>query len=381
MGSGSSFIVTCAWGGTGISFGTINVANDARVLISLGSLPTELSSLTFGGALTLDSGATVRISAAFHKLEVTFANEVRLRNGAQLTLEGNLMPSFTSMVQVDSYSAVVVDSNGLVSSLGANLLNAAMGPGIQGQFALRGSVALVDVRGNSLGNLAGEVHGSLQLELTAAELTYFHTSVSSGAISRAPVDGAQTSYFGWVAIWDSGTMTNHNGNTFVLFLLPAQPAGYFSYDSDSAQRYRTLCEATGVHTVGSGWDHFFADFQTSDNSMPLPGRDQMTFLQNPLYNSHCNSETGRVESGPRSGNPCISSLNWNGDGGVHRATGWINYVVRRSDYVGRAHGSRSDPTILDRPVNYPDNDDGHINTPDPTDGWDRPLHPVCAHEN
>eukprot|EP01046_Picozoa_sp_COSAG06_P007708 COSAG06_NODE_381_length_16594_cov_7.199454_3_plen_2083_part_00 len=56
--------------------------------------------------------------------------------------------------------------------------------------------------------------------------------------------------------WDSGTLTNANGNAFSLFLLPAQPPGTFTLDRDGhysrsggGRLYKELCQSVGLRTV------------------------------------------------------------------------------------------------------------------------------------
>jgi hypothetical protein len=62
--------------------------------------------------------------------------------------------------------------------------------------------------------------------------------------------------------WDSGNVVNANGNTFSLYLLPAQPPGTFGDLSAQPQRYVDLCAAAGLRPVVSG-DPLFWDGQPS----------------------------------------------------------------------------------------------------------------------
>lgn len=63
---------------------------------------------------------------------------------------------------------------------------------------------------------------------------------------------------GWSGLWNSGALTNLNGRTFALVLLPAQPVGYFSHDESGEQRYAEICSAYGLRTVTTGHpdDHY-----------------------------------------------------------------------------------------------------------------------------
>jgi hypothetical protein len=51
---------------------------------------------------------------------------------------------------------------------------------------------------------------------------------------------------------ESVGLTNANGRSFVLTLLPAQPAGSFTFGDVGTQRYSSLCAAAGLHTVTTG---------------------------------------------------------------------------------------------------------------------------------
>jgi hypothetical protein len=59
---------------------------------------------------------------------------------------------------------------------------------------------------------------------------------------------------GAMAEWrsESVRLTNANGRSFVLTLLPAQPAGSFTFDDVGTQRYSSLCAAAGLHTATTG---------------------------------------------------------------------------------------------------------------------------------
>eukprot|EP01046_Picozoa_sp_COSAG06_P000291 COSAG06_NODE_8_length_37897_cov_42.611884_10_plen_1146_part_00 len=182
----------------------------------------------------------------------------------------------------------------------------------------------------------GALPGTVALELGGSTLV---------SISRTADEDPVYSPANWAlrfeGVWGSGTTTNRAGSTFTLYLLPPQSANYFSDDSTGAQRYRALCEAAGLQTVGSGFNQAYASNQAPYNSMPLPGAHGCT--------------TGNC--GATDQNGVYWGTTSDVDDAVNSATGWSDFVTRHySD---------------DKPWNY---DQG-------VGGWDRALSPVCGREN
>ena len=148
----------------------------------------------------------------------------------------------------------------------------------------------------------------------------------------------------WLQSWDSGAVTNANGRTFTLYLLPPQPPNTFANSgvggSDAGARlYADVCAAAGLRTITTGESSYYPS-QTSCNTYGcVPGGDS---------------------SDNTDGNVNVDSIApW-----VGTATGWSEFVVlwgnpgTGSGFLRREH-------------------DGAIRS----DTWDFPLHPVCGAEH
>eukprot|EP01052_Picozoa_sp_SAG31_P008375 SAG31_NODE_422_length_15859_cov_5.161865_3_plen_463_part_00 len=132
--------------------------------------------------------------------------------------------------------------------------------------------------------------------------------------------------------WSSGVVTNANGKTFTLYLLPLQPASTFSNDAAGARVYADLCAVAGLRPVTTGASFYYPTHTDCDayNCMPIDKDNDDT--------SDTNDDTAP----------------W-----VRSETGWSDFVVQYPD-----HGLRRDH-------------DGAIRS----DTWDFPLHPVCGCEH
>ena len=144
--------------------------------------------------------------------------------------------------------------------------------------------------------------------------------------------------------------TNGNGLTFELFLLAAQPPGYFSYDAAGAQKYADICASVGLQPVTHG-----AEQNAASGTWDIPdsGTACAQYACMPLFVT---------------GNWAISQ--------VHFQTSWDNIVTFRGNQGLPGTGADPGPQRA-FPVNYR-NGDQH------TDGWagqSAPLHPVCALEH
>jgi hypothetical protein len=71
--------------------------------------------------------------------------------------------------------------------------------------------------------------------------------------------------------WESGAVTNANGRTFTLYLLPPEPPNHFSFDATGARRYADLCIEAGLRPVTGGAPQHFPSLTACSamNCMPL----------------------------------------------------------------------------------------------------------------
>ena len=77
----------------------------------------------------------------------------------------------------------------------------------------------------------------------------------------------------WTAEWDGGSTVNNNGNTFALYLLPAQT---FTHDGAGAALYQSLCEGAGLRTLGSGYDPSYCCNCAPYNCLCTPDSPRVT---------------------------------------------------------------------------------------------------------
>ena len=142
----------------------------------------------------------------------------------------------------------------------------------------------------------------------------------------------------WLNTWDSDAVTNANGKTFTLYLLPLQPANKFSNDAAGAHVYADMCAAAGLRPITTGKSIYYPAQTDCDTYGCMPGGD----------------------SGDNVGNNVNidSAASW-----VYSVTGWSEFVVLWSN-PGTGGFLRRDHAGAIR-----------------SDTWDMPLHPVCGAEH
>jgi hypothetical protein len=145
--------------------------------------------------------------------------------------------------------------------------------------------------------------------------------------------------------------TNGNGNTFVLFLLPVQPANTFSYDAIGAQNYADICEAAGLRPVTHGASERTDGTGTWD--IPDSGGSCVSYNCMPMW----------VDG------------NWAATA-VRVATGWDAFVTLRGNQGLPGTGAAPSPEVTASPSNYNCGRWCDMFT----DGWDVALRPVCGFE-
>ena len=194
------------------------------------------------------------------------------------------------------------------------------------------------------------VSGALPGTLTAAA-----GGQSVGTMTRS-ADGATTStglgsLLGALQ-WESFPSVNADGKTFALFLLPAQPPGFFSYDAVGTQRYADLCGQAGLRTVTSGDPQYFPH---SAGCSPASPTFQTACAQPALPDSTVGL-CATLNCFPAAANMDHDVAAW-----VHGNTGWDNLVTHEVGVapakVANYHGGRTT-----------------------TSEWAAPLRPVCGLE-
>ena len=143
--------------------------------------------------------------------------------------------------------------------------------------------------------------------------------------------------------------TNGNGRTFVLYLLPAQPPNYFSYNAAGAQKYAELCIAAGLRPVTHGAAE--RDDGTGTWDIPDSGANCAQYDCMPMW----------VDG------------NWAATA-VHVATGWSDFVTFRGNQGLPNTGADPSPATVASPTVYQAGD-MH------TDRWSAKLRPVCGTES
>ena len=155
---------------------------------------------------------------------------------------------------------------------------------------------------------------------------------------------------GTTSCWDSGAVTNANGKSFSLYLLPPQPSNTFvEYEGEGVQVYVDLCEAAGLRTLTSGagtWGPI-STHCPGYNCMPLVSDDSS-----------------------------IPSV-W-----VVAATGWDQYTSLIGD--PNQWGQYPRPQYPEALVTHDDHNSQLYNwrAAGPSSaGWDAPISPVCGAEH
>jgi hypothetical protein len=105
--------------------------------------------------------------------------------------------------------------------------------------------------------LDGSMPGTLTAAVDGQTVGTLSTS-ASGTVSSVPLGWYTTldteDRINPTDMWDSGALTNVNGYSFSLYLLPAQPPNHFAYTdfddgAQSLRRYAELCIEAGLHTA------------------------------------------------------------------------------------------------------------------------------------
>ena len=178
-------------------------------------------------------------------------------------------------------------------------------------------------------------------------------------------------------MWDSGDVLNANGNTFSLYLLPAQPPGTFAPDSQGvdgsdrhpSERYADLCAAEGLRPITTGDSRWYPSMTACAqlNCMPVGDED---------YDG--NNGWGYIVNGVPPGL-----------GGWDHGTCWEPGLPHSAQEGGDAHHFTgiSDQTCWNNlvtlgrmPRESPSTFRFGFDQADPTQ-WDAPLHPVCGLEH
>jgi hypothetical protein len=221
---------------------------------------------------TIEPGASVVIAGG--EIQFGEGSFMHFKPGSTLALAGmtdKTTPLNEPGTWLDDYGSSTLDTcwtNGNCATLGGAVFSIIWSSSMQGQATIT-DFTVTDPAGQALYTMNGESPGDMQLDLTAAGLTYFDTALASGVVTRA-ADGTETSAWSYLGKWESGTVTNRAGNTFTLFLLPAQ---VLTSDAAGSTSYRAACEEHGWRTVGTGVGGPNNYYETCApyNCMPLPG--------------------------------------------------------------------------------------------------------------
>ena len=196
----------------------IHPFQDVRII----STATGSSKLVFDAGVTLAADAKLTISGTIHSL---LFGGIVLATGASLTISGSVAVD-TSIVGSAMYhgtnAGTVTFSGSSVTTIGAF---AAWNGAVSG--SLPGTVTIQPPNGGQ--------------KITISRSGSGHPSVSPDAGIRA------------VKSFPAAADRNRNGKPFTLYKMAPMPKGYFSYDAAGANRYKAICAAAGLRTVGSGY--------------------------------------------------------------------------------------------------------------------------------
>ena len=266
------------------------------------TMPSSLTQLKFYRAVDVYEGATLNITSTAGAV-VTFAysgsdiytgasvivsgSELRIEQGDYVYFHpGSFLTLDTVTTRIlHTETALVYEDGGTVAAVGSTarnyfgaLFTIIWSADMQGQ-AIVTDVTVAESEGQTLFTMNGVVPGDMQLELTAAGLTYFDTTLASGVVTRA-ADGTETSAWPYLGTWDgvgaeawdtARSSTNRAGNSFTLYLLPARLIS--SNGAEGSQAYFTACDELGLRTVGTGVSSRTNNYHeacSAYNCMPLP---------------------------------------------------------------------------------------------------------------
>jgi hypothetical protein len=248
-GGNVSVVGCCVSGAVSVSSGsTLTVEMSTGTLTTVTVIGSTFgidaaSAVTFGGSILLDNAGTVTLSGK------TFAA------GASLTVGGGTNCIVASCT-VSTGTSITVGDQHISSRLTISSLALSARDLWAAVAQLNGALVLsrVSVTGNSAwGALTGSITSSVQGGWIYNPPNMPITQPGWISEQRWDSSGCREAS-SWALAHHFGCSTNANGRAYTLYLMPAQPSNYFSYDATGAQRYGNLCQAAGLHSVTTGAD-------------------------------------------------------------------------------------------------------------------------------
>jgi hypothetical protein len=261
--------------------------------------------------------------------------------------------------------------------------------------ANRGSISLqnvaVTLANDTMPVINGQLPGTMTAEIDHITIATLTCDPVTGLVNGT---GPFTS-FTIEAGWSSGGVTNANGRTFTLYLLPVTTFHFDGYGNnddhglyglfgpDPSPFYSSLCHAAGLQPVGPGeWGG--GKCQSRDPCMPLP-----------LCQRNCHGEQHDA-SGIR--------VDWGADNNVpmavHEHTGFSNFVMfsttMNREYLGTPGQYGPNHPTLTGFDEIPCHSDGTCSQGPCTGGiclatgttwgsgvdiYSKPRHPLCARQH
>ena len=224
------------------------------------SFKGDLKSLTFTGYVQLATSATLTIAATVRGLSFANLYQSTLAKTSKIDFSGNI----TVDARILGFAAYTRKTNGGSGYVTHNA----------GQLTFGDNVSTVLV-GGLLTSTEHKMNGALPGTVTVTRNTGGSTVVSRAEGQTKPQlsGGSLTWLQGWssVRVWSSTSLSsyskNRNGKTFDLFLMNAETG--FSHNSASATKYKQVCTAAGLKTVGTGYSSYYSRC-SSYGCMPLP---------------------------------------------------------------------------------------------------------------